>query len=82
MAKEELFTIERDGDELQIDERRFRLFYQPLGWVRQSVKQLTKAEIVEELKKRDVNFDEKQKVAELRALLDGVIAGEQKEKGE
>lgn len=82
MAKEELFTIERDGDELQIDERRFRLFYQPLGWVRQSVKQLTKAEIVEELKKRDVNFNEKQKVTELRALLDGVIAEEQKEKGE
>lgn len=82
MAKEEMISVERDGDELQISERQYRLFYQPLGWVRQSVKQLTKAEIVEELKKRDVNFDEKQKVAELRALLDGVIAEEQKEKGE
>lgn len=82
MAQSELITIERDGNELQVSERQFRLFYQPLEWVRQSVKQLTKAEIVEELKKRDVNFDEKQKVAELRALLDGVIAEEQKEKGE
>lgn len=81
MAKQELFTIERDGQELEMDERRYRLFYQPLGWVRQTVKQLTKAEVVEELKKRDVNFDPKDKVADLRELLDAEIASEQKEEG-
>ncbi|WP_214849000.1 hypothetical protein [Exiguobacterium sp. s138] len=76
--KQELITIERDGQELEVDERRFRLFYKPLGWVRQTVKELTKTEVIEELKKREVNFDPKAKVADLRSLLDDTIAAEQK----
>ncbi|WP_426353674.1 hypothetical protein [Exiguobacterium sp. R-39] len=80
--KDEMIVIERDGQELEVDERRFRLFYKPLGWVRQTVKELTKAEVAEELKKREVNFDPKAKVADLRALLDEEIAKENKETGE
>lgn len=76
--KQELITIERDGQELEMDERRFRLFYKPLGWVRQTVKELTKAQVVEELIKRDANFDAKAKVADLRLILDDLIAAEQK----
>lgn len=78
MAEKELITIERDGNELEVDERRFRLFYKPLGWVRQTVKELTKAEVVEELKKREMDFDPKAKVADLRSLLDDAIAAESK----
>jgi len=76
--KDELIVIERDGQELEIDERRFRLFYKPLGWVRKEVKELTKPEVIEELKKREADFDPKAKVGELRALLDDLIAAEQK----
>lgn len=78
MAEKELITIERDGNELEVDERRFRLFYKPLGWVRQTVKESTKAEVVEELKKREMDFDPKAKVADLRSLLDDAIAAESK----
>lgn len=78
MAEKVLITIERDGQELEVDERRFHLFYKPLGWVRQTVKELTKTEVIEELKKRELNFDPKAKVADLRSLLDDTIAAEQK----
>lgn len=78
VEKLELIVIERDGQELEVDERRFRLFYKPLGWVRKEVKELTKPEVIKELEKRDANFDPKAKVADLRVVLDDLIAAEQK----
>lgn len=67
---DEMLTIERDGQELEVSARQYRLYYKPLGWQQTVVKELTKKEVVEQLKKLDVNFDEKSKVADLRDLLD------------
>lgn len=67
---DEMLTIERDGQELEVSARQYRLYFKPLGWQQAVVKELTKKEVVEQLKKLDVNFDEKSRVADLRDLLD------------
>lgn len=67
---DEMVTIERDGQELDVSARQYQLYYKPLNWQLKVVKELTKKEVVEELKKLDVNFDEKSKVADLRDLLE------------
>lgn len=76
---DEMVTIERDGQELEVSARQYQLYYKPLGWQQTVVKELTKPEVIKELKKLDVNFDEKQKVADLRDLLEKEL---QKKDGE
>lgn len=76
---EELIKIEKNGNVLEVDERRFRIFYKGVGYKRVveneegeklSMKS-TKAEIVAELEKREIEHNPEDKKEDLLKLLEG-----------
>lgn len=77
MAEQELIKIEKGGNVLEVDERRFRIFYKPVGYKRvvedeegkKLTKKSTKAEIIAELEKQEIEHDPEQTKDELLALL-------------
>lgn len=79
MADKELIRIEKDGNVLEMDERRFRLFYQNVGYKRvvenEEGEKITMAsnkdEIVTALVEAGIEHDPKQKKEDLLKLLNG-----------
>lgn len=76
---EELIKIEKNGNVLEVDERRFRIFYKGVGYKRVveneegeklSMKS-TKADIVAELEKREIEHNPEDKKEDLLKLLEG-----------
>lgn len=77
MAEQELIKIEKNGNVLEVDERRFRIFYKGVGYKRvvetedgvKLTKKSTKAEIIAELEAQQIEHDPEQTKDELLALL-------------
>ena len=83
MAEQELIKIEKDGNVLEMDERRFRLFYQSVGYKRvvendegqKITLQSKKEEIESALVEAGIEYDPKDKKEVLLKLLQGDESG-------
>jgi hypothetical protein len=79
MAEQELIKIEKNGNVLEVDERRFRIFYKGVGYKRvvenEEGEKLSmkskKEEIVAELEKREIEHNPEDKKEDLLKLLEG-----------
>lgn len=79
MAEQELIKIEKEGNVLEVDERRFRIFYKSVGYKRvvedeegeKITMKSTKADIVAELEKREIEHNPEDKKEDLLKLLEG-----------
>lgn len=79
MAEQELIKIEKNGNVLEVDERRFRIFYKGVGYKRvvenEEGEKLSmkskKEEIVAELEKREIEHNPEDKKEDLLKLLGG-----------
>lgn len=79
MAEQELIKIEKDGNVLSVDERRFRLFYQSVGYKRvvendegqKITMQSKKEDIVSALVEAGIEHDPKDTKEELLKKLEG-----------
>ncbi|WP_214857923.1 hypothetical protein [Exiguobacterium sp. s191] len=74
MADSDIITIERDGYELDVTERDFRLYYKPLGWTQKTVVEMTREEVIAELDRLGANYDPDAKVGDLRLVLKALQA--------
>lgn len=79
MAEQELIKIEKNGNVLEVDERRFRIFYKGVGYKlvvedeegeKISMKS-TKADIIAELERREIEHNPEDKKEDLLKLLEG-----------
>lgn len=74
---EQLIKIEKNGNVLEVDERRFRIFYKGVGYKRvikdeegkKLTKKSTKVDIIVELEAQGIEHDPEQTKDELLALL-------------
>ena len=84
MADKDLIRIEKDGNQMEVDERRFRLFYQSVGYKRiiendegqKITMQSKKEDIVSALVDAGIEYDPKDTKEELLKKLQGDELGE------